>query len=265
MIIYKITNKVNGKVYIGQTIRSLKSRWSHHCTDKRGYCCLLYNAIQKYGRENFTVEQIDSAISRDELDEKEIHWIQHHDSTDKNKGYNLMSGGHHHEFSEETKRKLSESRRGRKLSEEHKRNISKANTGKRHSDETRKKLSESHKGERHHLFGKHLSDDTKLKISIGRVNFHHTEESKSKLSEAHKGKKLSKEHKEKIRQSFIGRNNHNSKRVVCVETGEVFDCIMDAVRRFDMKVNHISSCCSGKRKTSGGYHWRYESDSQRSS
>jgi group I intron endonuclease len=77
MIIYKITNNINNKVYIGQTIETIKKRWSRHtwkCTIKRNAMAIT-NAIIKYGKENFIIEQIDIAKSIEELNEKEIYYI----------------------------------------------------------------------------------------------------------------------------------------------------------------------------------------------
>lgn len=91
MIIYKVTNRINGKVYIGQTKQSLHKRWSNHCC-KNSHCSILHSAIKKYGAENFTVEQIDVAASKEELDKKEIYWISHFDSVAP-KGYNISLGG----------------------------------------------------------------------------------------------------------------------------------------------------------------------------
>jgi len=91
MIIYKVTNRINGKVYIGQTKQSLQKRWSNHCC-KNSHCSILHSAIEKYGAENFTVEQIDVAATKDELDKKEIFWISHYNSIAPN-GYNISSGG----------------------------------------------------------------------------------------------------------------------------------------------------------------------------
>lgn len=91
MIIYKITNKVNGKIYIGQTKQRLAKRWSNHCC-KNSHCSILHSAILKYGSENFTVEQIDVASNKDELDKKEIFWIRHFDCVAPN-GYNISTGG----------------------------------------------------------------------------------------------------------------------------------------------------------------------------
>lgn len=91
--IYKITNKINGNVYVGQTIRSIYTRWSQHKNEaykenKKHYP--LYRAIRKYGCENFNVElieEVDNAL----LDEREIFWISNYDSY-KN-GYNQNIGG----------------------------------------------------------------------------------------------------------------------------------------------------------------------------
>lgn len=130
MIIYKITNRLNGKVYIGQTTMSLTKRWRDHCSPSNSRCRLLHRAIQKYGKENFSVEQIDVACDRDELDKKEIYWIQYYDSTNNDKGYNLQSGGTHHEISDETRLKMSISQKGKTLSEETRLKVRNARLGK---------------------------------------------------------------------------------------------------------------------------------------
>lgn len=85
MIIYKTTNLINGKIYIGQSIND----------DPKylGSGVFLKNAIEKHGKENFIKEIIDNTDSVDELNEKEIYWIEKYNSTDKNIGYNLCSGG----------------------------------------------------------------------------------------------------------------------------------------------------------------------------
>lgn len=104
MIIYKITNKANGKIYIGQTIRTLQARWRQHCWDAEpGHDKAnlpLQQDIAKYGPAAFTVEQIDVACSREELDEKERYWIGFYESKQPN-GYNYYCGGNGYVATEE--------------------------------------------------------------------------------------------------------------------------------------------------------------------
>ena len=93
MIIYKVTNTLNGKVYIGQTRRSLKARWMQHCSDANSRIHLhrLQKDIKLFGKGNFTVEQIDTAENEEEALEKEAFWIKHYNSVKK--GYNVSPGG----------------------------------------------------------------------------------------------------------------------------------------------------------------------------
>ena len=110
MIIYKVTNLVNNKIYIGQTINTLEYRKDQHFREaksKRKNTVYFHNALNKHGFENFLFEEIDTANSQEELDEKERYWIKFYDSTNKEKGYNLDSGGHKGCVkSEETKNKI---------------------------------------------------------------------------------------------------------------------------------------------------------------
>lgn len=91
--IYKITNKINGKVYIGKTLNSIQKRWREHLIDSKKRRCEkrpLYSAINKYGEENFEIEQIEEC-SHDILNERECYWIEYFGSF-KN-GYNATVGG----------------------------------------------------------------------------------------------------------------------------------------------------------------------------
>jgi group I intron endonuclease len=94
-IIYKITNIVNNKVYIGQTQKTLEERFKHHVNfakkDYRSKDICFARAIRKYGENNFIIEKIDEADSKELLNEKEKYWINFYDSFKS--GYNSTLGG----------------------------------------------------------------------------------------------------------------------------------------------------------------------------
>ena len=108
-IIYLIKNKIDNKCYVGQTIRTLKKRWSEHC--KQNGCIALHNAILKYTPENFTIEQLFEGTN-DELDEKEKEYIQQYNSICPN-GYNITSGGNTNKVHcEESRERMRQSKLG---------------------------------------------------------------------------------------------------------------------------------------------------------
>ena len=95
MYIYKITNKLNNKIYIGQVYnKTIIDRFNRHIKDassqSRSY---IDRSIYKYGHDNFVCELIDTATSLQELNEKEKYWIKYYNSTNRNIGYNLTPGG----------------------------------------------------------------------------------------------------------------------------------------------------------------------------
>ena len=100
MFIYKASNKINGKIYIGQTTVSIKKRWIDHCKPSRGKVSAISNAIQKHGRENFTIEEIDGANSLSELNYLEKYYICKFNSLSPS-GYNLQIGGNNTVLSKE--------------------------------------------------------------------------------------------------------------------------------------------------------------------
>ena len=92
--VYKITNLVTNKVYIGITNQGSGVRYRKHWSDARhGDPCPIHLSMAKYGEENFTLEIIDFAETYDELKEKEKYWIKQYDSKNREKGYNLTDGG----------------------------------------------------------------------------------------------------------------------------------------------------------------------------
>lgn len=151
MIIYKIQNKTNGKIYIGQTVRTLEERMAEHLRHKK---TAIDSALAHGNKNNFKVDIIDNANSIEELNQKEIFWIKYYDSIAP-KGYNLCDGGdntmgYHHK--EKSKKAMSIAKK--------KMYIGEGNPfyGKTHSYEQRKKWSAERSGRK-------LSKEWKEKIS----------------------------------------------------------------------------------------------------
>lgn len=167
MIIYKITNLVNGKIYIGQTNGNRKNYL--------GGGKILKLAFKKYGRYNFKKETIiEGNFNRLLTDELEKHYIKLYNSTDKEVGYNLENGGEGHpgkKHTNETKIKISIANKGKKkfpFSEQHKLNISLAKKGISHSKPRSKEAIENFKKSR---CGKPLTEQHKKALSIARLTY----------------------------------------------------------------------------------------------
>lgn len=142
--IYCITNIVSGKRYIGQTIHSIKTRWSYHLRATRNNSrCNLHCAIRKYGAAAFKIEQIAFAETLKDLNEKETYYIAKLGTLAPN-GYNLTTGGEGYRVSNETRQKLSRAGLGRRHSEKTRCKMSSIARGKSPvSEETRQKMSAS--------------------------------------------------------------------------------------------------------------------------
>lgn len=231
--IYKTTNLINGKIYIGK-------RKGEFTTSYKGSGKYLKNALNKYGVENFSVEVIEYCETLDIQNEREKYWISYYRNLDTSM-YNIANGGDGgdlvtclpaEDYAKFTKH-MSElnklgviGNKGKHLSDEHKQKIGKANTGKIHSQEWinkqrqkiigktpwNKGLDASDERVQKHIHKKgefHHTDATKLKISEklkGRTsNIKDKEMWRKKISESHKGKKFSENHKDKLRQRAIGR------------------------------------------------------------
>lgn len=171
-IVYKITCLINNKIYIGKTTRSIQERFREHlysADSDRSYISYLYNAINKYGSQNFIIEEIEQCTSEAQLNEREIHWISTLHSQDSSIGYNIQNGGEggnirskewqpsakqlaaleygrHLPASEKQKQQLSKRRKNIVVTNETREKLRKASTGRIMTSQTRKKLSDSHKG-----------------------------------------------------------------------------------------------------------------------
>lgn len=210
MIIYKLTNIRNGKIYIGQD--------SKNNPKYLGSGVYLLNAQKKHGRDNFIKEIIEYCEDIDELNQKERYWIAFYNSTDPNIGYNLSPGGNStlgwhmtdaqklalskerkgKKLSPETiaKLKLPGRGKGKKLSKEHKEKISKTSLGRITSQETKNKLSKANKGQ----IQKPDSEATRRKKSLSHIGKTCSEETRAKLT----GRKHTETSLEKMRKARLG-------------------------------------------------------------
>lgn len=179
MIVYVLTNRVNGKRYIGQTSRALGVRWTQHIKDSKSGEYAINRAIRKYGAHNFEVAMLATADSLAKLNELERQYVAEFGTFGGN-GYNQTIGGDGvmlcRKHSVETREKISALQIGRKqspeavakriatqigrpLSPEHRKKISEANKGQTRSPETRARLVASH-------LGKKPSDETRRRMSV---------------------------------------------------------------------------------------------------
>lgn len=170
MIIYKIENNINGKIYIGLTTKGLSKRIAEHIAENKSY---IQKALNKYGLQSFTASIIDSAESREILCEKEQHWIQHYNCKAPN-GYNLTAGGDGLiNPSRAVRKKISKTLKKKHI-------VTEGFTGKNHTEESKKKISET----------------LKKTFSSSKM--------RKKLSKAHKGRIISEETKQKISKAKTG-------------------------------------------------------------
>jgi group I intron endonuclease len=148
MIIYKVTNKINNKVYIGQTIRSLKKRiYQHYYKYELNSDTHFHRALRYYPKEVFEWIVIYKAHSIQELNEKEEYFIKLFDSTNSDKGYNISLGGNNRSVAESTKEKLKILSTGRHcISINGKNNIRKSATNRIYTEKMRQNMSQSHQG-----------------------------------------------------------------------------------------------------------------------
>jgi len=153
--IYTITNKIDNKTYVGQTVRELETRWKDHL--KIGSNCrYLKSAINKYGVDNFEFQLV-SITFVNRLNDMEIQYIEKYNCLAPN-GYNLRRGGNSGTHHSETEQRISDTL---KMRYENGLTPPSSHLGKPHSEIHKKKISECLKGRR-------LSQETINKISLSR-------------------------------------------------------------------------------------------------
>jgi group I intron endonuclease len=229
--VYKHTNKVNGKVYIGITSKSPERRWSNGIGYKANKH--FWNAIQKYGWDGFSHEILFCGLSEEEAREKEIDLIDFYGSCGEN-GYNLTIGG--------------EGSSGWKMTDEQKAKISEAHKGKKRPPHIAEMV-------RARSLGKKASPGARRKMSEARTGKVHTDETKQKLSKIMKDRGFipyaaieaaAQKHKRPVAQYTIGG-----------ELVKVWPSAMDAEREGGFTHNSIAGCARGRIRHHKGFVWQY--------
>lgn len=218
--VYCHTNKITGKKYIGITKLKPERRWSNGAGYKE--CVCFYNAILKYGWEEFYHEILFSNLTVDDAEYQERYLIKKYNTLAPN-GYNLQSGGSvNRYFSEETRLKMSKSGKGKKMSEESKEKIRITNTGKKRTEETLIKM-------RNANLGKKLSAEHKQNIKLGLLN------SKNR--------------------------NFANKKIAQYDLNGIFirnwESASIASRELKICRRSIGKCCTMEQSTSAGFIWRF--------
>ena len=233
----------NRKIYVGVTGRTLEERF--HGGDGYRNNKHFSAAIEKYGWGNIKHEVIASGLDRDSAMDLEKKCIAEYRSSEPEFGYNKTLGGESGlKHTENVKKVISKKLKAYYSVPEHKEKVSKRAIGHKHSEETKQKMSEAHRN---------ISDETRLKlrlVMIGKKHphssgFRHSEETKRLISEKKRGK-------------HFGGTGKKPQKVLCVETGIVYDSVKDASLKMSLKdSSSIWKVCSGQRKKAYGYRWQY--------
>jgi len=206
MVIYRVTNIINGKMYIGKTTLGLQKRKERHFKSvKSGSVLHFHRALRKYGFDKFVWEKICNCNSKKDLSKKEIEFIKKYDTYDGD-GYNMTPGGDGVgcKHSEETKRKISLSKMGDKN----------PMYGVGHTEETKQQMSIDRRGVGNSFYGNAHSKDSKRKMRnshLGVPRSPHSDKTKSKMSLKSKGtnnsqNKLSESEVKDIRELLVAGN-----------------------------------------------------------
>lgn len=250
--IYKIINKINNKVYIGQTTLSIKDRYGAkgiQSVVRKSKNEHLKNSIKKYGYDAFEfIEDYDVAYSKEELNEKEIYYINKYNSTNRLYGYNKKEGGSSGKHLEETKRKQSRNMMGKYIDEKNPRATKVICLNTREVFDTLKQAGEKYNIEKGNLSsnckndklsaGKHPETGEKL---VWRYYEEYIKMNEREITDA----------LDKAINYGKGSNNKSARAVVLLNTGELFNTMKDASEKYNINSADISSVCSGRRKSAG--------------
>ena len=248
----EVSGKENDMVYIGITCQEkVYYRWGRNGIKYKS-STYFYNAIQKYGWDNFHHEVLFDGLTKEEANRKEVELIYEYDSANKLKGYNMELGGNGQgKHSLETRAKISQAKKGYKFSEESKQKMS----------DSQRAL--NRKGENSPVYGTHHSEEVRRKLSEKAKGRKHSEETKQKMSEKRVGEKnimYGKTHTDKAKDKIA---KATSKPVRCIETGIIYPSALEAKRQTGADNSVINRNINGKASYAGKLsdgtklHWEY--------
>lgn len=250
----------NNKRYIGITKLRVKKRWKRGNNYRQQ--SVIWNAIQKYGWNNIEHIVVEQGLTKEQAMQREIELIAQYKTFPPSLGfgYNATSGGETCEMSEETKKIISRNSKAMWQDPEMRKKLLNRQSPQ-WNEEQRRQISERQKGEKGNMYGKHHTPESKAKLSqslkgnkncLGKKA---SPETKAKLSAIRKGRVVSAETIEKTRRKCM-------KKVLCVETGIVYDSQRIAARTLGLNEAHISECIKGdgRRNICGGFHWKRYND-----
>jgi group I intron endonuclease len=250
MIIYKSTNTITGKSYIGQTIKTLNRRkaehkWTSSSTNSKS--SHFHNTIRKYGWDNFEWSILCECDTKEELDGMEYHYIIQYDSY--HNGYNLTWGGegtHGYSHTERTKRAISKANKGKIHSDEWRLNHTNTLKGRKYSKNHCDNISKGNKGKVH-------TDDHKNKISLSMTGKVHSNETKEMMSRDRQGHEW----------NTKGHENSLSKEYVIIHPDghqEIIKGMRAFCRDHSLRSNIMVQVAKGKRRQHKGYKCCYVKD-----
>jgi len=206
-VVYLITNTVNGKRYVGKTTKGVDRRMNQHCWEatkrESGHCRLLTKAIKKYGRDSFSIWVLQECRSAEELCGAERETIVRLRTLVPG-GYNLTTGGEGGQFSEETRRRISEALKGHGITEAWRENLRRSHLGKRLPEAQRQKQSQT-------MTGRTRTPEHQRKLTEAQRGHPVSLEQRQTLREAATRQWASEEARERQRQACISQWNNKTK------------------------------------------------------
>jgi group I intron endonuclease len=229
--VYCITNLNNGKKYVGITAKGYKNRFANHiwhARKERPSCRALYNSMRKHGSSAFSVELLQTAESFEHMNQLEREWIERLGTMSPN-GYNLTDGGGSASFCDETKRIMSDRLKGKPMSKRNKDGLKKA----------------------------WANPEIRANRIVAIREAMNRPETREATGARQRGKPKSENHIKALRRA-------RSKAVICVDTGQAFEAMIDAVRwvrntQNRPTANHakILRAMKSQKYTAYGYRWQY--------